>query len=131
LAVVTGTPEPRSGAVVLGIVREPGHSSKRLVSPDGAPSRTEYETLASAAGLSLLRVTPRTGRTHQIRVHLAAIGCPLAGDWLYGKADESLIDRPALHAASLRLTHPVTGERICVEAPLPEDLRSLLGRMAV
>jgi len=130
LAVVVGTPEPAAGVVELRIAREPGHSSKRLISPDGAPSLTEYETLSSAAGLSLLRVTPRTGRTHQIRVHLAAIGCPLAGDWLYGRADETLIARPALHSSVLRLKHPVTGERICVEAPLPADLRALIARIA-
>ena len=70
-------------------------------------------------------VTPHTGRTHQIRVHLSAIGCPLVGDALYGSADPR-IRRPALHAVSLRLTHPVTGERLHVEAPLPTDLRDLL-----
>ena len=129
LAVVVGTPDPPAGVVELGIVRETGHSSKRLVSPDGAASQTEYETITAGGGLSLLRVTPRTGRTHQIRVHLAAIGCPLAGDWLYGRADDSLIARPALHSSVLRLKHPVTGERICVEARLSEDLRLLIGRI--
>lgn len=127
LAVVRGTPDPLSGAVDLGIARDPDHGSRRRISPDGAPSRTEYETLASAGGLSLLRVTPRTGRTHQIRVHLAAIGCPLAGDGLYG-TETGLIGRPALHAASLQLKHPITGERIDARAPLPEDLQRLIAQ---
>ncbi len=129
LAVVVGTPEPAAGVVELGIAREPGHSSKRLVAEDGAASLTEYETLAAGGGFSLLRVTPCTGRTHQIRVHLAAVGCPLAGDWLYGRADETLIARPALHSSILRLKHPVSGERICVEAPLPADLQGLVARV--
>ena len=130
LAVVIGAPEPPAGVVALGIVREPGHSMKRLVSPDGAPSVTEYETLARGGGRSLLRVTPRTGRTHQIRVHLAAIGCPLAGDGLYGRAADLLLARPALHSSELRLTHPVTGAQIHVRAPLPADLQALVDRIA-
>lgn len=67
---------------------------------------------------SLLEVVPETGRTHQIRVHLAAIGHPLAGDWLYG--DRSDV-RPMLHAAEIEITHPVSGERLCIAAPLPDD----------
>jgi RluA family pseudouridine synthase len=130
LAVVIGRPASPADAVTLGIAREPGHSSRRLVSPDGAPSRTEYETIASGGGLSLLRVSPLTGRTHQIRVHLAAIGCPLAGDWLYGVSDDSLISRPALHSSELVLTHPLSGDRIHVRAPLPEDFLKLIAAMA-
>jgi RluA family pseudouridine synthase len=125
LAVVVGAPLPPDGVVTWGIARDPVHGGKRRVSAEGAPSRTVYATLATAGGLALLRVTPHTGRTHQIRVHLSAIGCPLVGDALYGSADPR-IRRPALHAVSLRLTHPVTGERLHVEAPLPTDLRDLL-----
>ena len=80
---------------------------------------------AAAAGLARLRLVPETGRTHQIRVHLAAIGCPLLGDRLYGRVSEEL-DRPALHSAALTLSHPLTGDLVSVRAPLPEDMRGVL-----
>lgn len=69
---------------------------------------------------------PQTGRTHQLRLHLSAVGHPLAGDWLYGTEDPSLIPRPALHSYRLRLLHPVTRRWLDVTAPLPEDMRRLL-----
>ena len=80
----------------------------------------------TTTGLSLLRLVPQTGRTHQLRLHMASIGHPLAGDWLYGTEDKSLIPRPALHSYSVHLRHPVTGEILDVIAPLPEDMRRLL-----
>ena len=73
-----------------------------------------------------MELAPATGRTHQLRVHMSAIGCPLAGDWLYGTEDRALIPRPALHAASLSLRHPATGERLYFTAPLPADMKRLL-----
>ena len=73
-----------------------------------------------------LKLTPRTGRTHQLRLHMAAIGYPLAGDWLYGAEDRALIARPALHSYELTLTHPISGERIHLTAELPEDMRRLI-----
>ena len=76
----------------------------------------------------MVELTPRTGRTHQLRVHMAALGCPLAGDWLYGMETPDLIARPALHAARLELTHPVTGEPLSFTAPLPEDMTTVLER---
>ena len=76
--------------------------------------------------MSLLAVVPETGRTHQIRLHMAHLGCPLAGDWLYGTEDLDLIPRPALHAFALALTHPVTGERLHLTAPLPPDMARLV-----
>ena len=99
--------------------------SLRRVRSDGAPARTEYQVLAQARGMSLLRVVPQTGRTHQIRVHMAYLGCPLAGDWLYGTEDPALIPRPALHAFALAMTHPVTGERLQLTAPVPPDMGHL------
>ena len=68
---------------------------------------------------------PETGRTHQLRVHMAFIGHPLAGDWLYGTEDLNLIPRPALHSCALTLVHPVTEEVLELEAPLPEDMARL------
>ena len=102
-----------------------GEEKRFCTRPDGAPSLTRYETLAAADGLALLRLVPETGRTHQIRVHLAAIGCPLLGDRLYGRVSEELA-RPALHSAALTLSHPLTGDLVSVRAPLPEDMRGVL-----
>lgn len=123
LALAVGTVSPAAGVIDLPVGR--AAEKKFGVRPDGAPSVTRYETLAAAGGLTLLRVCPETGRTHQIRVHFAAIGYPLLGDRLYGRASEEL-DRPALHSAALSLCHPVTGERLAVRAPLPADMREVL-----
>ena len=82
--------------------------------------------LSSQNGLSLVKLLPETGRTHQLRVHMASIGHPLAGDWLYGTEDPDLIARPALHSYALTLTHPVTGEVLHLTAPLPEDMARLV-----
>lgn len=90
------------------------------------PAHTHYEVLAASQGRALLRLTPTTGRTHQLRVHMAAIGHPLTGDWLYGTEDRALIARPALHSYHLRMMHPLTGAVIDVTAPLPEDIQRLL-----
>lgn len=75
--------------------------------------------------LSLLQLLPETGRTHQLRVHMAYLGCPLAGDWLYGLEEPDLIGRPALHSYLLDLLHPVTGQAIRLTAPLPPDMDRL------
>ncbi len=88
------------------------------VRDDGKRAVTTIEPAAANGSASLLNVVLETGRTHQIRVHLAAIGHPLIGDWLYGTRTEG---RPMLHAAELELTHPRTGQRLCVRAPLPTD----------
>ena len=80
--------------------------------------------------MAYLRLLPETGRTHQLRVHMASLGCPLAGDWLYGTEDPDLIPRPALHSHALALTHPVTGEELRLTAPLPADMASLIAGMA-
>ena len=102
-----------------------GEEKRFCVSPDGAPSLTRYEVLGSADGLSLVRLRPETGRTHQIRVHMSSIGCPLLGDRLYGKLSRE-IDRPALHSAALTLVHPLTGETVKAAAPVPEDMLCVL-----
>lgn len=128
LAVCIGAPEPEAGQVSLPIGRDPSSAIKRQVDPSGKPAETAYRVLLKNGGLTLVELTPRTGRTHQLRVHMAALGCPLAGDWLYGTEDRELIARPALHAARLELIHPVTGEALALEAPLPEDIRILLER---
>ena len=124
--VCLGRPEPAAGEIDLPIGRAEGSPIRRCVRPDGAPALTVYETLQTVGGLSLVRLLPRTGRTHQLRLHMAAMGHPLAGDWLYGTEDPALIPRPALHAWALRLRHPVTGAVLSLQAPLPEDMARLL-----
>ena len=83
------------------------------------------QAVSAEAKERCLRLRPETGRTHQLRVHMASIGCPLAGDWLYGEEDPDLIPRPALHAYALDLDHPVTGEHLSLTAPIPADMARL------
>ena len=105
-----------------------GSLMARRVRPDGKPARTHYRVVRSCGPRSLLELELETGRTHQIRVHMAHLGCPLTGDFLYGKEDVSLISRPALHSAKLELAHPVTGERLRFDAPLPGDMSELISK---
>jgi RluA family pseudouridine synthase len=91
------------------------------VRDDGKRAITTVEPLEATANGSLVQVALRTGRTHQIRVHLAAIGHPLVGDWLYGTRNAT---RPMLHSAELALRHPISGEPIIVAAPIPQDFSS-------
>ena len=125
-AVVLGNVKEDFFTIDLPIGREGDSLLKRCPDPAGQAAHTHYEVLDTANGRALLRLTPTTGRTHQLRVHMAAIGCPLTGDWLYGTEDRTIIARPALHSYHLRLTHPVTGAVIDVTAPLPEDMVRLL-----
>ena len=99
---------------------------RRMVRPDGQQAVSHYEVLSQRDGLSFVKLQPETGRTHQLRVHMAHIGCPLAGDWLYGTEDPDLISRPALHAYALALTHPVTGTHLYFTAPIPADMEKLI-----
>ena len=96
------------------------------VRPDGKSARTHYETVETDAVRSLLRLELETGRTHQIRVHMAHLGHPLTGDFLYGTEDHDLISRPALHSHILSFRHPLTGEELVFTQPLPEDMARLL-----
>lgn len=125
LAVAEGTVTPDTGTIALPISRTPVSGTCRAIDPGGLPSRTDYQVLHAAKNRTLLRLRLYTGRTHQIRVHMAAIGHPLVGDRQYGAAD-CLIDRPALHSHRLHLAHPLTGEIIEVTSPLPEDMASLI-----
>ncbi len=115
------------GVIDLPIRKEEGQSVRRVISPDGKPCVTHFETLSSASGRTLVRLTLETGRTHQIRVHLGAMGHPITGDYLYGTQETELPGRFALHSANLSFIHPVTGERLAFESPLPPELRRLLG----
>jgi 23S rRNA pseudouridine1911/1915/1917 synthase len=129
LALVDGVPSPSSGRIMRPIGREPGDRRRMMVSPGGAPSETTYDVMhtieAGNRRRALVACTPVTGRTHQIRVHLASLGCPVLGDRVYGAADEG-ISRQALHAWAIALPHPVTQEPLVIEAPLPSDMESVL-----
>lgn len=126
IAVVCGVPEPMKGLIDAPIARADKGILMRTVSAEGREARTEYNTVAvSKDGKhSLVVLRPLTGRTHQIRVHMAYIGCPLVGDFLYGERSE-LIDRHALHAARMTFSHPADGRAITVSAPLPDDFAEL------
>ena len=125
-AVCVGCPEPSQGTIDAPIGRDETSTIARMVRPDGQSAVSHYEVLSSQNGLSLVKLLPETGRTHQLRVHMASISHPLAGDWLYGAEDPGLIARPALHSYALTLTHPVTGEVLHLTAPLPEDMARLI-----
>ena len=129
-AILRGCPEPRSGLIEKNIRRERESIITRCVCPpdEGERAVTAYETIGRSGDLSLVRAMPKTGRTHQLRVHFASIGCPILGDDLYGESDPR-ISRQALHAAKLRFFHPMTGEEMTVEAPLPDDMQTVMERM--
>ena len=126
LAVCDGAPPQPSGVIDAPIGRADGSLMAREVRPDGQPARTHYQVVRPLGPRTLVELTLDTGRTHQIRVHMAHIGCPLTGDFLYGTENPALIGRPALHSARLELAHPITGERLAFAAPLPADLAALI-----
>lgn len=107
-----------------------GHSHRTVVdNGQGKPAETRFKVLKRYTGYSLLESTPATGRTHQIRVHAYALGFPLLADLLYSAPPTDLIARPALHAISLTITHPESGERLAFSAPYPEDFVLALGKL--
>ena len=125
LAVCDGVPDPLSGVIDAPLGPKPGSLMEQMVRPDGKCARTRYETLEANGSRALLRLELDTGRTHQIRVHMAHIGHPLTGDFLYGTEDRELISRPALHSHRLSFRHPLTGEPAALSSPLPEDMARL------
>lgn len=129
-AVVQGHPDPLAGTIDAPIGRHPRHSWKFTVTPEGKPSITHYETLEAFPGASLIEVHLETGRTHQIRVHMAAHRHPCVGDPLYG-ADPTLsarlgLSRQWLHAHRLAFAHPATGEWAQFASPYPADFQHAL-----
>jgi 23S rRNA pseudouridine1911/1915/1917 synthase len=129
-AAVQGHPDPFSGTIDAPIGRHPSSSWKFAITADGKPSVTHYETLEAMRGATLLEIHLETGRTHQIRVHMAAQRHPCVGDLLYG-ADPVLaarvgLERQWLHAMKLGFRHPATGERVDFETEYPADLQHAL-----
>ncbi|MCU0645077.1 MAG: RluA family pseudouridine synthase [bacterium] len=147
-AIVTGEVKA-DGKIDLPIDIDRGKKGKVVIHKNGKESLTEYQVIEQFKGYTLLKVIPRTGRTHQIRIHLQAIGHPLMIDPLYGnsepiflsslkrnyrfKSDQDerpLIDRLTLHAAEICFAHPATGEKSRLSAPLPKDMKILLNMLA-
>ena len=145
IAVVHGTPDPPQGVIALPLGRSDEDRRRVVVREDGQACETRYEVWIrdsgfgirdrefatrgsrfGAAEFSIVHCTPVTGRTHQIRVHLAALGHPIVGDATYGTADER-IARQALHAWRVAFAHPVTREQLLIEAPLPADMLDVSG----
>ncbi|MCY3559229.1 MAG: RluA family pseudouridine synthase [Chloroflexi bacterium] len=128
LAVVVGAPDPPAGLIDAAIGRDPADPRRMAILDRGRPSQTGYETTERFTDAALVTCKLITGRTHQIRVHLSAIGHPIAGDSMYGMATP-LIDRQALHASHLTIRHPATDDPLTVTADPPADFRSLLGHL--
>ena len=125
-AVISRIPVPASGTIDAPIARKEDSAIERCVDFEkGEPAVTHYRTLETKENLALVELSLETGRTHQIRVHMQHIGCPLLGDYLY-HPDFTLINRVALHSYSLTFDHPITGKSMYFCAPLPKDMAGLL-----
>ncbi len=130
LALVEGRVEPPAGVIDAPIGRHPVHRKRMAVVQPGREARTRYRVLRALDGYSLLEVRPETGRTHQIRVHLAHAGHPIAGDPVYGRGKPPAgLTRQFLHAERLAFRHPRTAERLELEAPLAGDLERVLQQL--
>jgi 23S rRNA pseudouridine1911/1915/1917 synthase len=125
LAIVDGVPEPQAGRITLPLARDPQDRRRVIATPEGAAAETRYELIRTLGRRSIVRCELVTGRTHQIRVHLAANGWPIVGDAVYGATSER-ITRQALHAWRVTLPHPVMRDTLRVESPLPDDIRRLI-----
>lgn len=126
LAVCDGVPTQREGVIDAPLGPADDSVIRRVVRPDGQEARTRYVVMSTENGRSLVRLTLETGRTHQIRVHMAHVGCPLTGDFLYGREDKGVIGRPALHSWRVGFAHPLTGEVLTLTAEPPEDMKKLV-----
>jgi 23S rRNA pseudouridine1911/1915/1917 synthase len=127
LALVEDQMQPREGVIDAPIGRDKRQRKQMAVVRSGRPAQTMYRAVEYFANHTLLEVRPHTGRTHQVRVHLAWMGYPVVGDTIYGYRRQRLLqNRHFLHAARLVFAHPVTGEEMALEAPLPPQLAAVL-----
>ena len=129
LAIVRGALPDDEGTVDAPIGKHRDNPSLRSVRPGGDEARTRFRVRERLPGATLVELELDTGRTHQIRVHMAHLGHPVLGDRAYGGGAPALIRRQALHAWRLSFQHPATGERLAFEAPLPPDMENLLARL--
>ncbi len=125
IAIVDGIPSKPEDTINAKIARKEGSIMERCVSEAGQTAITRYKVIKAYATYSSLSVKLETGRTHQIRVHLAYIGNPIVGDTMYGK-ETTLINRQALHSYRTSFIHPITGKEICIVAELPKDMKKLI-----
>jgi len=133
---VTSSRLPESGTIDLPISKDPSRVGRYRAtrSANGEPAVTHFRRLFASDQYSLVVLYPQTGRTHQLRAHLAALGSPILGDVLYGgpvELDQQPIGRTLMHAQGLQHEHPTSAERLCLEAPLPEDLAVFFKRSSV
>jgi 23S rRNA pseudouridine1911/1915/1917 synthase len=138
-AVVGGVPVPPAGRILGALARSTANRQKMAIVKDGRGKHaiTHFRTVATFDGAAQVECRLETGRTHQIRVHMASIGHALLGDAVYGRTPGKLapllkdlaFERQALHAATLGFVHPVTQEKLCFESPLPADMVALIGRL--
>lgn len=132
IALLERAPQTRTGRIEAPIGRDPNQRKRMAVQRGGKPAITEYEVIADqfSGERALVRLRLLTGRTHQIRVHMAFIGCPIVGDAVYGFRKQRIkLKRHFLHAAELQFDHPTTGERLRFEAPLPPGLQNILEKL--
>ena len=130
LALVEGQIYPREGIIEAPVGRDKRQRKRMAVVRRGREARTEYRAIEYFVDHTLLEVRPTTGRTHQVRVHLAWLGYPIVGDTVYGRRRQRLLrNRHFLHAARLRFSHPTTGEEVQFKAPLPPKLAAVLKRL--
>ncbi|TYO94685.1 RluA family pseudouridine synthase [Desulfallas thermosapovorans] len=130
LAVAEGTPPRRRGTIDLPLALKPGSAARWTVDPGGKQAVTHFQLISKLMGASLLCLELETGRTHQIRVHMSHIGCPLVGDEQYG-GDTERLGRQALHAATIDFCHPRTGVPVRINCPLPADMRGLIKSLSI
>lgn len=132
-ALVEGVPEPPRASIDAPIGRSTTRRTRFAVKPDGRRAVSHYDVEEAYGRAALLTVRLETGRTHQVRVHLTAVGHPVCGDRTYGASaalgGELGLDRPALHARRLAFAHPVTGQPVAVDEPLPGDVARALGTL--
>ena len=130
LALVEGHPDPRQGLIDAPIGRDKRNRKRMAIVRSGREARTAYRVSELFDAHSLVELQPETGRTHQIRVHLAWLGYPVVGDRVYGYRKQRLLKhRQFLHAHKLELIHPITQVPLLLSAPLPQDLNDLLRRL--
>jgi 23S rRNA pseudouridine1911/1915/1917 synthase len=138
LAIARGTFQPEEGVIDLPVGRHPKERKRMCApSPRGREAVTDWKVLERFRGAMFLELHPRTGRTHQIRVHLAAVGHPVLGDPLYGRGKGmkdplghgKKLQRHALHAYRLGLTHPLSGKKVEFISPVPQDMKTLLDQL--
>jgi RluA family pseudouridine synthase len=126
-AIVEGNPRWEEKVTKFPLRVNAGHKHRTVVDDrNGKPSETRFRVLKQYRSSAWVEASPRTGRTHQIRVHASALGHPLVGDTLYGAKESNLIARPALHAYSLTFTHPASNKRLMLQAKYPQDFATAL-----